>query len=147
MKQELSRFTSMMRRNHSWVFIGLETFIVGCYFVAVPDAVVGYTPFHISVSFLDHWLLAILWVALGLAMMINNLFVVIPDYNRILAYCLMFLWGFYATMMIMRDLGDPHPPMIGLASIFYLVIMLRILVLLLFDDPHQHQGGEPPRTQ
>jgi len=145
MKEVLDHFLLKVSVNQAWLFIGLETFIVGCYFVFFPDSVTGYTPFHFDVSFMDNAFPAILWITLGVLVMFNKLFTVWPDYTTAYGLMLLGLWGFYASMMIMRDLNDPHPPVIGLSSLFYLVIMLRILVLLLFDDKkrnHRKGGGE-----
>ncbi|WDF83650.1 hypothetical protein PQ472_05280 [Lacticaseibacillus pabuli] len=137
--RELRRLVRKLRVNHSWIFIGLETLIVGMYFVACRDSVVGYTAGHISVGGLDDWFPAVVWILLGGFVVINNLFDVWPDRNRIAAIAMMGLWGFYFGMMLARDLNDPHPPVVGLATIFYGIIMLRILVLLLFDDTHAHK--------
>ncbi|WP_127849736.1 hypothetical protein [Lacticaseibacillus hulanensis] len=141
MRNLMRLFFYKLQRNHSWIFIGFETFLVGVYFIAVPGSIHGISPWKMSFGFMDDWWPALVWIVLGMFMIINNVFDVVPDYNRETAYCMAFLWGFYFTLMIMRDLNDPRPPVIGLATVFYGVIMLRIITLLRYDDPTQHRRG------
>lgn len=141
MRKELKRLLGKLQVNHSWLFVGAETLIVGVYFLAIPGSITGFVPGHFPVDGLDNWFPAVLWVILGVFVIINNLYDVVPDFNRQAAFGLLALWGFYFGMMCARDLNDPRPPVIGLATIFYGVIMLRILVLLLFDDPHKQTRG------
>lgn len=138
---ELRRLLAKLQANHSWLFIGFETLTVGVYYTAAPGSISGYMPWHVPVDMLDSWLPAAVWMLLGGFVIVNNLFNVVPDYNRRAALGLLALWGFYFTVMLVRDLNDPHPPTIGIATIFYGIIMLRIVVLLLFDDPHHHAKG------
>ncbi|WP_155286028.1 hypothetical protein [Lacticaseibacillus zhaodongensis] len=136
--KEIRRLLAKLKANHSWIFIGLETLVVGVYFLACRNSVNGFVPGHIPIGGLDDWFPAVIWILLGGFTIVNNLFDVLPDRNRPTAYLLIGLWGFYFGLMLVRDLNDPHPPVIGMSTIFFGIIMLRIIVLLLFDETSQH---------
>lgn len=136
----MTRLTAKLKKTHSWVLLGIEMVMVGCYYVAIPNSMTGETPFHIHTDFMDDWYSAIIWIVVGMLVIVNNTFDVMPDLNWLYADIMLFMWGFYGFMMLMRDLNDPHRPFIGITTLFFIVIMVRIYMLIWLNEAHPHSN-------
>ncbi|ERL63630.1 hypothetical protein L248_2509 [Schleiferilactobacillus shenzhenensis LY-73] len=74
-------------------------------------------------------------IIFGTIATISSSFKLSPDIHRGVAYAEEALWVFYATIMLMRDLTNPNPPLIGLATIFIVFVAVRLAAEIWIAEP------------
>ena len=138
-----------MRRNRFWLITGIETLLLGVFFLYAPGFIADISPFHSAVNVLDDTFPAILLLLLGGFTVVSSCFQMKPDWHRVNVFVLQFAWTLYAAGFLVRDLSQPHPPLIGLSTIVFWGIVVRIYLESRWGDPGdadlQRSRGEEQR--
>lgn len=124
-----------MRRNRFWLVTGIETFFLGTFFLYAPDFIHDASPFHSVVNVLDDTWVSIVLLIIATFTIVSSCFQLQPDWHRINVFVLQFAWTLYATGFLVRDINDPHPPLVALSTILFWGIVVRIYLESRWGDP------------
>lgn len=132
--------------NRFWLLTGLETIALGVFFMLAPNYIHDGGPFHSAVMWLDDPIPVLILLSVGFFTVILSCFDMNPNWHRGNIIALQAIWSIYAAAFLIRDLNDPRPPMVGLATILFWAIVLRIYVEGLVGEPGdkdlERRGGE-----
>lgn len=136
-----------IERNRFWLLTGIETVILGIFFLYQPGFIADASPFHNAVNILDDTFPATVLVIVGTFTVIASCFTLVPNWHRFNVTVLQFVWTLYAVAFLIRDINDPRPPMIGIPTILMWAIVVRIFAESRWGDPGDTElvGGDPKR--
>ncbi|WP_317695429.1 hypothetical protein [Xylocopilactobacillus apis] len=111
--------------NRFWFFTGLETLVLGAFFLFAPD-ILDSGELRQFFDVLDTTLPAIFLIVVGTFTVVNSAFEVEPDWHRANVFLLEFIWAFYTAIFVAHDIQGGDRPIISLTSILFCAVSLQI---------------------
>lgn len=125
-------------KNRVWFITGLETLLLGVFFLFAPDFLdTGH--FKDIFNVLDDTIPSIFLIVVGTFTVVNSAFEVEPDWHRGNVFLLEFLWAFYTATFIFHDIEGGGRPMLTLTSLLLLMESIRIFLESWLGDPSEQQ--------
>lgn len=112
-------------KNRSWLLTGLETVLLGVFFLFVPD-ILDSGDYRAIFNLFDTTLPAIFLIVVGTFTIVNAAFEVEPNWHRVNVFILEFIWSFYTATFVIHDFQLKGRVFISLTSILFFVVALRI---------------------
>lgn len=122
-------------QHRFWLLTGLETISLGLFFYSTPGYIRDGSPFHSAVNFLDDPLPVLVLLTVGFFTVVTSCFDMRPDLHRLNVVALQFIWTVYAAAFLIHDLNDPMGAHIGIVTILFWAIVVRIFVESLVSEP------------
>lgn len=121
-------------KNRSWLLTGLETVLLGVFFLFVPD-ILDSGDYRAIFNLFDTTLPAIFLIVVGTFTIVNAAFEVEPNWHRVNVFILEFIWSFYTATFVIHDFQLKGRVFISLTSILFFVVALRIFFESWLGDP------------
>lgn len=121
-------------KNRSWLLTGLETVLLGVFFLFVPD-ILDSGDYRAIFNLFDTTLPAIFLIVVGTFTIVNAAFEVEPNWHRVNVFILEFIWSFYTATFVIHDFQLKGRVFISLISILFFVVALRIFFESWLGDP------------